>query len=549
MGFKILNMFCFLSGTMKSSFSNQRHFTTLGLFLALSVFALSCSGGKVLVYPVDGSHWVNMKVLIEEMHTRGHSITVIRPNSSWYIADSSPFYSSITIPGEMDAFGDFWDEYLEKTLEIERGQSSVLSSLKLQADLFSMLSKAHHLGCKMLSFILEDEKLVKKLKDERYDLVLTDPAIAGGVVLAHYLKLPLVLNVRWTTSGEGHLLIAPSPLSYVPLPGTSNTDKMSFSQRVKNVLFNSFTSIMNRYVVDPHYDVLIEKYLDEKKDIVSLTQAADIWLMRVDFVFEFPRPTMPNVVYMGGFQCKPSKPLPGDLEAFAQSSGDHGFIIMSLGTLVKSLPMDMTNEIAAAFARLPQKVIWRHLGPRPSTVGNNTLIVEWMPQNDLLGHSKIKAFVAHGGTNGVQEAIYHGVPILGIPLFFDQFDNLIRIREKGAGIILRLSEINAHTFGRALRELVSNASYRTNVQRISRLHRDQPVRPLDAAIFWIEHVMRHKGAKHLRSEFYNMSWSSYHSVDVILVLLGVFAVFVLTTVAFVRFACCRICCKRKLKSE
>ncbi|KAI7793325.1 UDP glucuronosyltransferase 5 family, polypeptide D1 [Triplophysa rosa] len=529
------------------SFSNQRRLTMIGLFLALSVFALSCSGGKVLVYPVDGSHWVNMKVLIEEMHTRGHSITVIRPNSSWYIADNSPFYSSITIPDEMNEFEDFWDEYLWKTLEKERGHSSALSFLELQADLFSMLSKAHHLGCNMLSFILEDKKLVKKLKDERYDLVLTDPAIAGGVVLAHYLKLPLVLNVRWTASGEGHLLIAPSPLSYVPLPGTGNTNKMSFSQRVRNILFHSFTFIMNRYVVDPHYDVLIEKYLDEKKDIVSLMQAADLWLMRVDFVFEFPRPTMPNVVYMGGFQCKPSKPLPQDLEAFAQSSGDHGFIIMSLGTLVKSLPMDMTNEIAATFASLPQKVIWRHLGPRPSTVGNNTLIVEWMPQNDLLGHSKIKAFVAHGGTNGVQEAIYHGVPILGMPLFFDQFDNLIRVQEKGAGIILRLSEING--FGQALRELVSNASYRTDMQRISRLHRDQPMRPLDTAIFWIEHVMRHKGAKHLRSEFYNMSWYSYHSVDVFLVLLGVFAVFVFTTVAIIRYVCCRICCKRKLKKE
>ncbi|XP_065146810.1 UDP glucuronosyltransferase 5 family, polypeptide D1 isoform X2 [Paramisgurnus dabryanus] len=531
------------------SFSIPRHFLTIGLFLGLSVFTLSCSGGKVLVYPVDGSHWVNMKILIEEMHTRGHSITVVRPKSSWYITENSPFYSSITVHDEINEFADFWDEYLEKTIEIERGESSGLSFLKIQADLLSMLSKAHHLGCKMLSSMLEDKQLVRRLQDEQYDLVLTDPAIAGGVVLAHYLKLPLVLNVRWTTSGEAHFLIAPSPMSYVPLPGTGYTDKMSFTQRVKNVLFKSFTLIQNRYVVGPHYDVLIDKYLDEKKDIVSLTQAADIWLMRVDFVFEFPRPTMPNVVYMGGFQCKPSKPLPEDLEAFVESSGEHGFIIMSLGTLVKSLPVDMTNEIAAAFASLPQKVIWRNLGPRPSNVGNNTLIVEWMPQNDLLGHSKIKAFVAHGGTNGVQEALYHGVPILGIPLFFDQFDNLIRVQEKGGGAILKLSEINVHSFGRTLRELISNSSYRTNMQLISNLHRDQPMRPLDTAIFWIEHVIRHKGATHLHSEFYNMPWYSYHSVDVLMVLLSVFAVFTLTTVAFIRCLCYRLCCKQKLKNE
>lgn len=81
------------------------------------------------------------------------------------------------------------------------------------------------------------------------------------------------------------------------------------------------------------------------------------------------------------------------------------------------------------------QVIWRHKGERPSTLGNNTLIVDWMPQKDLLGHPQTKLFVAHGGTNGVQEAIYHGVPVLGIPLFFDQYDNLLRLQERGAGKI------------------------------------------------------------------------------------------------------------------
>ncbi|XP_051973384.1 UDP glucuronosyltransferase 5 family, polypeptide D1 [Xyrauchen texanus] len=530
------------------TFSKQIYFTIVGLFMGLSIFTLSCSGGKVLVYPVDGSHWVNMKVLIEELHSRGHSLTVIRPKSSWYITENSPLYTSITIPDLVNEFEDFFDEYLSLTMEIERGESSGLSFLKLQADLFSMLSTAHYIACNMVSAILEDKMLVKRLREAQYDLVLTDPAIAGGVVLAHYLKLPLVLNVRWTTSGEGHFLIAPSPMSYIPLPGTGQTDKMTFPQRLKNILFHSFTYYQDRFVAGPHYDALIDKYLDEKTNIVSLIQAADIWLMRVDFVFEFPRPTMPNVVYIGGFQCKPSKPLPEDLEAFVQSSGDHGFIIMSLGTLVKSLPIDMANKIAAVFASLPQKVIWRNLGPRPSAVGNNTLIVEWMPQNDLLGHSKIKAFVAHGGTNGVQEAIYHGVPVLGIPLFFDQFDNLLRIQEKGGGKVLKLSEMNGHTFGQTLLELISNASYRTNMGKLSNLHRDQPMGPLDTAIFWIEYVIRNKGATHLHSESYKMPWYSYHSLDVLFVLFSVVGVFVLAIVACTRYVCCKMCCKRRLKN-
>ncbi|KAJ8406556.1 hypothetical protein AAFF_G00301300 [Aldrovandia affinis] len=284
-------------------------------------------------------------------------------------------------------------------------------------------------------------------------------------------------------------------------------------------------------------------------DYFQLFQAADIWLMRVDFAFEFPRPTMPNVVYMGGFQCKPAKPLPEDLEEFVQSSGEHGFIIMSLGTLFGELPHDLADEIAAAFAQLPQKVVWRHTGDRPATLGNNTRLVSWMPQNDLLGHPKIRAFVAHGGTNGVQEAIYHGVPVVGLPLILDQPDNLHRMKIKGAAKIVDFVTLDRNIFLQALQEVLHEPSYRMNMQRLSRLHRDQPMKPLDLALFWIEFVMRHKGAAHLRTESYKMPWYAYHSVDVIGVLLAAVLLIILIIVVVIKYLCCRLCCKRKLKHE
>ncbi len=52
-----------------------------------------------------------------------------------------------------------------------------------------------------------------------------------------------------------------------------------------------------------------------------------------------------------------------------ESSGEHGVVIMSLGTLLGSLVPDISEVVASAFARLPQKVIWRHVGEKPSTLG------------------------------------------------------------------------------------------------------------------------------------------------------------------------------------
>ncbi|KAG7269981.1 hypothetical protein CRUP_021836 [Coryphaenoides rupestris] len=493
-----------------------------------------CNGGKILVFSVDGSHWINMKILIEELHARGHNIDVIRPSNSWYIKEESPFYNSINIPHNV-LFEDIIQEFLEKYIKVQREGVSSLTFLKLTGQFLSTISQIHSLNCEMLTQIFDNDSLVKSLSEAQYDLVLTDPAIATGVVLAKYLKLPTVLNVRWITSGDGQFIIAPSPLSYIPVPGSGLTDNMSFMERVKNIFFYSLIVFQETFMVGPCYRDICEKYIEGGCDTTSLLQEADIWLFRSDFVFDFPRPTMPNVAYIGGFQCKPAQPLPPELEEFVQSAGEHGVIIMTLGTYVNALPNDIAENIASVFA----KILKRHVGQRPSTLGNNTLIVDWMPQKDLLGHPQTKVFVAHGGTNGVQEAIYHGVPVLGIPLFFDQFDNLLRLRERGAGTILNLVDVNSHSFEQGLQEVLHNDSYRHNMQRLSRLHRDQPIPPLDQAMYWTEYVMRHKGAAHLRTEAYRMPWYAYYSVDVLVTLLAALTFFVLSTLVMFRFLCCR----------
>uniref|UniRef100_A0A3Q2NW17 UDP glucuronosyltransferase 5 family, polypeptide D1 n=1 Tax=Fundulus heteroclitus TaxID=8078 RepID=A0A3Q2NW17_FUNHE len=312
------------------------------LDLFLISFAPHCYAGNILVYPMDGSHWINMKILLEELHARGHNISVIRAATSWYIPEKSPLYTSITI---------------EMAKDVHREGSSLLNFFKLTKKFMSFVYLGHTLWCDAVSSIFENPRLLKDLIDAQYDLVLTDPGIGPGVVLAKYLKLPLVLNVRWITSGEGHFVLAPSPLSYVPvIPGPGLTDKMDFIQRIRNIFFYTIILFQQNFVLGPIYDAMCDKYIEGGCDIVSLLQDADIWLFRSDFVFEFPRPTMPNIVYIGGFQCKPAQPLLADLEEFVQSAGEHGVIIMTLGTLVNSLPEEAVDSIASVFAEMPQKV-------------------------------------------------------------------------------------------------------------------------------------------------------------------------------------------------
>ena len=69
------------------------------------------------MFPVDGSHWINMKILLEELHARGHSLTVIRAETSWYIPEKSPLYTSITIK-IVDAMEDFFEVFLQEHMRV-----------------------------------------------------------------------------------------------------------------------------------------------------------------------------------------------------------------------------------------------------------------------------------------------------------------------------------------------------------------------------------------------------------------------------------------------
>ncbi|XP_072421250.1 UDP-glucuronosyltransferase 2A1-like isoform X2 [Chiloscyllium punctatum] len=519
----------------------------------LSVFfILSCSitqGANILVVPVDGSHWINMRILIEQLKPRGHNISVLHFPGTLYIKENPDLYQSIMV-GVHRAAGD--NNSADVTQSLIKNALETLQngyySFAFQHKTMSFLLNCHAWSRECIIAIFQNKHLLKQLEIAHFDLVLTDPAFPIGSIVAYYFKIPLVYNVRWVTTGEAQFLTAPSPLSFVPTPGSRLTDKMSFLQRTQNVCQNLLQTLMLNNLVEPMYNDLCHRYLGPDTDVETVLLSADVWLMRVDFIFEFPRPTMPNIVYVGGFQCKPSKPLEAELEEFVQSSGEHGIIVMSMGTIVNSLPMHITMKIAEALAQVPQKIIWRYDGEIPPNIGNNILLSKWIPQNDLLGHPKTQVFVAHGGTSGVYEAIYHGVPIVGIPLLFDQFDNLLRLEVRGAAKVMNIATMQSTDLLQAINEVIYNTSYRENMQKLSALHRDQPESPMERAIFWIEYVARHKGAAHLRSASYKLPWYVYYCVDVMIFLVSLFFMFTTLLVLLLK-KLCNISRKKKQKTQ
>ncbi|XP_062054756.1 UDP-glucuronosyltransferase 2B13 [Lepus europaeus] len=499
--------------------------SVLLLLLQLSCCFSSGSCGKVLVWPMEFSHWMNMKMILDELVQRGHEVTVLRSSASIVISSNNEsgikFETFHTSYSKDEIEGFFMDWFYASIYNVSL--ESYWESFSLMKMVVLKYSDIDEDICKE---VVLNKKLMTKLKESRFDVVLADPVNPGGELLAELLKIPLVYSLRGFPGyilqkhGGGLLL----PPSYVPVMMSGLSSQMTFMERVQNLLCMLYFDFWFPKFNEKRWDRFYSEVLGRPVTFLELMGKADMWLIRSSWDLEFPRPLLPNFDFIGGLHCKPAKPLPQEMEDFVQSSGEEGVVVFSLGSMISNLTEERANVIASALAQLPQKVLWRFEGKKPDTLGSNTRLYKWMPQNDLLGHPKTKAFITHGGANGVFEAIYHGIPMVGIPLFGDQLDNIVYMKAKGAAVKLDLKTMSSADLLNALKTVINDPSYKENAMRLSRIHHDQPMKPLDRAVFWIEYVMRHKGAKHLRVAAHDLTWYQYHSLDVIGFLLACVAI-------------------------
>lgn len=236
--------------------------------------------------------------------------------------------------------------------------------------------------------------------------------------------------------------------------------------------------------------------------------------MNSDFSIDYPAPIEPDTVLVGGFSVEKPSLLSDDLEAFIDGSGEHGIIIMNFGTIVKSFSEDWTAFFASVFEHLPQRVIWRHSGTN-LTLSPNVKLVHWMPQASLLAHRRTRLFISHCGLNSVFEAASFAVPLLALPLSGDQFNQAAKVTEYlQMGVSLDIYSVTKESLSEAIAEVLNDPKYARNAREAARRIADQPLSAAEKIIFWIDYVIRHHGARHLRSDALRLPWYQYLCLDV-----------------------------------
>lgn len=145
------------------------------------------------------------------------------------------------------------------------------------------------------------------------------------------------------------------------------------------------------------------------------------------------------------------------------------------------------------------------------------MIRQWLPQTDILAHKNIVLFISHGGMFSNFEAINYGIQLLLIPFVGDQYRNAHRVESTGYGKMLDFKKLTNESLLEALNEMLTCTKYSQKAKEISAIFGANQVHPMDEFIWWIEYVIKFRGAKHLKSHAVDMSLFTYLSLDVILI--------------------------------
>jgi len=504
---------------------------------------------NILVWPAEWSHWLNMKKIVDYAHDkRGHKITVIRPGLYTDFIKNSTKYDIIDLktPGYEPSFHIDHLRHILSVFKIGDRSYTVIEKMTSMVKFWMTHITQRHQTCDML---FKDKKILAQLKKSDFNVVIADPCVICGEMLAAYLDIPLIHNVRMLP-GDVHQSIAgaPLPASYVPLINTEFTDKMNFIQRLVNYCNLVVQQLATKVGTIFFADDLIQAHLvgnpeslghvTKGTSIYDLQSRAAVWLIRLDFTFEFPRPLMPNMKYIGGFNAMPANlsNIPDKISDFLDSA-ENGVIVLSMGSMVDQMGMRKASIIAKALNEIERgyKVIWRYkLTPENKSFldevldQDKVLVLPWLPQNDLLGHPKVCLFMTHGGTNGLYEAIYHSVPVLGLPLLVDQFDNLVRIERWDAGSHFDITNLktveDSYLLSDKVNSVLLDDNITKNMKKFSNIHKYRLNNPLDEITFWIEYVINTNGAQHFYSMANELNFFQYHLLDVYAFILTMIAV-------------------------
>lgn len=178
------------------------------------------------------------------------------------------------------------------------------------------------------------------------------------------------------------------------------------------------------------------------------------------FFGDYPLPD--NYKFVGPVINRPYKEIAFDWERF-HSKNDYPKVLITIGTTFDhSLKQNFFDKVVEAFAGEELDVILVSDPDLFETVPDNFMICKQVPQLDLIPH--LDAVVCHAGYNTVSESLSYAVPLVVIPIAYDQSYVAGCVVDSGVGIRLNFNRFKAQQLKDAISSLLNEDKYKHNAE-------------------------------------------------------------------------------------
>ncbi|KAH8241267.1 hypothetical protein KR032_005718 [Drosophila birchii] len=476
----------------------------LGLILHLLVHLEVVPAADILAvfpYRLQSAYQV-VRPLMRSLTERGHRITMITP---------------VGLPPDIEGVRHLRVPMLNKLVQDMLESDQFVDFFRgkwsegiLSATLLSNVSRA----------ILGDDGVQRMLRDrsERFDMIFMEASHLDAIYgLAEFYNATLMGVSCVTTNWNIDLLAGnPAPSVYEPVSPMGYALDHSLVNKWHNWIYITEEKLLDHLVFRPAQLRVFKKFFGYSAEMQDeLRSRFSVILINSHFSMGRVRANVPNLIEVGGLHLSETpEPCDEQLQIFMDEA-EHGVIYLSMGLdiLVRYLPPNMQQPLLQAFSRLKQRVVWKSEISAISNNSNNIYVIPNAPQREILAHSNVRLFINHGGLLSVIEAINSGVPVLGLPLFFDQFNNLHRLKQAGMAKVLDSNNLNADTLTSTIQELMENPKYAARAKDMSKCFRDRPMSPLETAVWWTEYALRNRDVSYMRLNVEEIPLMRYYRLD------------------------------------
>ncbi|KAG5667835.1 hypothetical protein PVAND_015804 [Polypedilum vanderplanki] len=479
------------------------------LLLTFTIFLKFVNSANILaIFPIASvSHNAVYRALTDELENRGHTLTIITTNPRK--ENKSPNSVEIDFSFMYKVIGKLVDFNKWKSKELDE-----VAMLGLWTEVFDAYFDEQFNHPTIKEMIKQKDKFF-------YDVIIVEfMNQIPWQAFALLFNAPVVgissLDMMHTYHYEHGNVMNPilHPDFIFPF-----YDNLSFMQRARVLRYYLWYHLYYKGLYNRQFDNIIKRHMGTLSlPTDALNSIAEVLLVNAHPALGHVRPILPTTVQLGFMHIKEPKEITDEKIKKFLNASKKPIIYMSLGSMVKSSQLSENSiEIfknTFEFLKNEFDVMWKWEDDEMKNQPENVFISKWFPQADLLAHERVKIFISQGGQQSMEEAIDRGVPLIVIPFAADQHSNAQRITNLKIGIFLDISTLSKESLLAPINQ-ISSGNFTENVQKLSEIVKDEPMKPVEKAVWWVEYVARHGGTLHLDYRGRHVPFWKYLMLDFI----------------------------------